>query len=65
MDHLTNTLNNAPPNCINNVYQPPPLLGEIRELCGCDLLTISPKLLGELQDSQEDTPIKLSQEAGE
>jgi len=36
--------------------------GEIRELCGCDLLTISPKLLAELQDSEEPTPAKLSEE---
>lgn len=35
--------------------------GEIRELCGCDLLTISPKLLGELQESSENTPAKLSE----
>jgi transaldolase len=27
-------------------------IGEIEELAGCDLLTISPKLLGELQDKQ-------------
>lgn len=39
-------------------------LGEIRELCGCDLLTISPKLLGELQDSTDSTPVKLSPEIG-
>lgn len=36
--------------------------GEIRELCGCDLLTISPKLLAELQDSTADTPVKLSKD---
>lgn len=40
-------------------------LGEIRELCGCDLLTISPKLLGELQESSENTPAKLSEAEGE
>lgn len=38
-------------------------VGEIRELCGCDLLTISPKLLGELQDSSDPTPRKLSAKA--
>lgn len=26
--------------------------GEIKELCGCDKLTISPKLLGELEENQ-------------
>lgn len=33
--------------------------GEILELAGCDLLTISPKLLAQLQDSTEDMPRKL------
>ncbi|HEX4021836.1 MAG TPA: transaldolase [Acidobacteriaceae bacterium] len=33
--------------------------GEIQELAGCDLLTISPKLLEELQANQEDLPRKL------
>jgi transaldolase len=37
--------------------------GEITELCGCDLLTISPGLLGELQASSEKLTRKLS-EAG-
>jgi transaldolase len=37
-------------------------LGEIRELAGCDLLTISPALLGELQGSSESLPRKLSPE---
>ena len=37
--------------------------GEITELCGCDLLTISPGLLGELQASEEKLARKLS-EAG-
>ncbi|XP_076055787.1 transaldolase [Oratosquilla oratoria] len=36
--------------------------GEIRELCGCDLLTISPKLLEELHNSSEDFPQVLSVE---
>jgi transaldolase len=27
-------------------------IGEIAELAGCDLLTISPKLLAQLQDTQ-------------
>lgn len=29
------------------------MLGEIKALAGCDLLTISPKLLGELGDSTD------------
>jgi transaldolase len=33
--------------------------GEIRELAGCDLLTISPTLLHELEATQEDLPRKL------
>lgn len=37
--------------------------GEIRELCGCDLLTISPKLLAELQESDVPTAPKLNEEA--
>ena len=34
-------------------------IGEIRELAGCDLLTIAPKLLEELQDTAADLPRKL------
>ncbi|HLY41651.1 MAG TPA: transaldolase [Terracidiphilus sp.] len=34
-------------------------IGEIRELAGCDLLTISPQLLGELESTREDLPRKL------
>lgn len=34
-------------------------IGEITELAGCDLLTISPKLLAQLQDSTEAVPRKL------
>jgi transaldolase len=34
-------------------------IGEIKELAGCDLLTISPKLLAELDASQEVLPRKL------
>jgi transaldolase len=34
-------------------------IGEIRELAGCDLLTIAPKLLEELQSAQGDLPRKL------
>jgi transaldolase len=34
--------------------------GEITELCGCDLLTISPGLLGELQASEEPITPKLN-----
>jgi transaldolase len=37
--------------------------GEIRELAGCDLLTISPQLLGELQKINEPLPRKLSPES--
>lgn len=37
-------------------------LGEIIELAGCDLLTISPKLLGELESSQPTVVKKLSEE---
>ncbi len=33
--------------------------GEIKELAGCDLLTISPKLLGELDQDQGELPRKL------
>jgi transaldolase len=35
-------------------------VGEIQELAGCDLLTISPQLLGELQKSEMPLPRKLS-----
>ncbi|MGD0730087.1 MAG: transaldolase [Terracidiphilus sp.] len=35
-------------------------IGEITELAGCDLLTISPQLLGELEATQADLPRKLS-----
>lgn len=38
-------------------------LGEIKALAGCDLLTISPKLLGELEASTETLPQKLSPES--
>ncbi|GAW85387.1 transaldolase [Bathymodiolus platifrons methanotrophic gill symbiont] len=34
-------------------------LGEITELAGCDLLTISPGLLDELQSTEGDLPVKL------
>jgi len=37
-------------------------VGEIKALAGCDLLTISPKLLGELEGSNECVPLKLSVE---
>ena len=37
-------------------------IGEIRELAGCDLLTISPQLLGELDSAQEPLPRKLDPE---
>jgi transaldolase len=38
-------------------------IGEITELAGCDLLTISPQLLGELESTQAELPRKLSPEA--
>lgn len=38
--------------------------GEICELAGCDLLTISPKLLEQLQSTHVKLPIKLSPENG-
>ncbi|HUX43269.1 MAG TPA: transaldolase [Terracidiphilus sp.] len=34
-------------------------IGEIRELAGCDLLTISPQLLAELESTQAELPRKL------
>jgi len=34
-------------------------IGEIEQLAGCDLLTISPQLLGELESTQADLPRKL------
>ena len=37
-------------------------LGEITELAGCDLLTISPHLLGELESTQGELPRKLDPE---
>ena len=37
-------------------------VGEIQELAGCDLLTISPNLLAELQKSEAPLPRKLSPE---
>jgi transaldolase len=37
-------------------------VGEIQELAGCDLLTISPNLLAELQKSEVPLPRKLSPE---
>jgi transaldolase len=37
-------------------------IGEITELAGCDLLTISPQLLGELQKSEAPLPRQLSPE---
>jgi len=38
-------------------------IGEISELAGCDLLTISPQFLGELESTQGDLPRKLDPEA--
>jgi len=37
-------------------------MGEITELAGCDLLTISPQLLGELEAAEGDLPRKLDPE---
>jgi transaldolase len=37
-------------------------IGEIEELAGCDLLTISPQLLGELEATQAELPRKLDPE---
>ncbi len=37
-------------------------IGQICELAGCDLLTISPKLLQKLADTEGDLPRKLSPE---
>lgn len=37
-------------------------IGEITELAGCDLLTISPQLLGELNSTEADLPRKLDPE---
>ena len=39
-------------------------IDEILELAGCDLLTIAPKLLDELQKAEGDVPLKLSAEIG-
>lgn len=36
--------------------------GQIKGLCGCDLLTISPGLLGKLSDSTEDFGVQLSEQ---
>ena len=38
-------------------------IGEITELAGCDLLTISPQLLGELEASEAGLPRKLDPDA--
>ena len=38
-------------------------IGEITELAGCDLLTISPQLLAELESTEGDLPRKLDPEA--
>ncbi len=38
-------------------------IGEIRELAGCDLLTISPQLLAELESTEGDLPRKLDPQA--
>ena len=37
-------------------------IGEIKELAGCDLLTISPKLIAELDSIQAELPRKLDPE---
>lgn len=38
-------------------------IGEIKEIAGCDLLTISPHLLGELESTVDELPRKLDPEA--
>lgn len=38
---------------------------QVMELCGCDLLTVSPKLLGELQECTDAVPRRLSAEEAE
>jgi len=40
-------------------------IGEIKELAGCDLLTISPQLLAELEAAVGDLPRKLSPQAAQ
>ena len=40
-------------------------IGEIEELAGCDLLTISPQLLGELESTEGDLPRKLDPQAAQ
>jgi len=40
-------------------------IGEIKELAGCDLLTISPNLLAELEAAQGDLPRKLDPETAQ
>jgi len=40
-------------------------IGEIKELAGCDLLTISPQLLAELESTQADLPRKLDPAAAQ
>ena len=40
-------------------------IGEIKELAGCDLLTISPQLLAELESTQGDLPRKLDPPEGQ
>jgi transaldolase len=40
-------------------------IGEIEELAGCDLLTIAPKLLDELNKTEGDLPRKLDPKAAQ
>jgi transaldolase len=40
-------------------------IGEITELAGCDLLTISPQLLAELEATQDELPRKLDPQAAQ
>ncbi len=40
-------------------------IGEIKELAGCDLLTISPQLLGELESTKGELPRKLDPKAAQ
>lgn len=51
------------PTIVSDYYTNVCVSGEVKALAGCDLLTISPKLLGELETSTDPVPKKLSKEA--
>ncbi len=40
-------------------------IGEIKELAGCDLLTISPQFLGELESTEGELPLKMDAKAAQ